>query len=87
MDGSAARAWTLNRAIQAMVWDNAVVLSTVDEIEGLTTGLARKICQKRMTLHAGPKQGKNSLARSFQSADWQSLAIKKGRSADLPLMS
>lgn len=32
--------------------DDAVVLSTVDEIEGLTTGLARKIWQKLMIIHA-----------------------------------
>jgi hypothetical protein len=36
--------------------DDAVVLSTVDEIEGLTTGLARKIWQKLMIIHAGPKE-------------------------------
>ena len=35
--------------------DDAVVLSTVDEIEGLTTGLSRKIWQKLMIIHAGPK--------------------------------
>ncbi|MGV3661395.1 MAG: hypothetical protein ACO1TE_14500 [Prosthecobacter sp.] len=32
--------------------DDAVVLSTVDEIEGLTTGLSRKIWQKLMIIHA-----------------------------------
>jgi hypothetical protein len=36
--------------------DDAVVLSTVDEIEGLTTGLSRKIWQKLMIIHAGPKE-------------------------------
>lgn len=35
--------------------DDAVVLSTVDEIEGLTTGLSRKIWQKLMIIHASPK--------------------------------
>lgn len=35
--------------------DDAVVLSTVDEIENLTTGLSRKIWQKLMIIHAGPK--------------------------------
>jgi len=35
--------------------DDAVVLSTVDEIEGLTTGFSRKIWQKLMIIHAGPK--------------------------------
>jgi len=35
--------------------DDAVVLSTVDEIEGLTTGLSRKIWQKLMIIHSGPK--------------------------------
>lgn len=33
--------------------DDEVVLSTVDEIEGLTTGLSRKIWQKLMIIHAG----------------------------------
>lgn len=37
--------------------DDEVVLSTVDEIEGLTTGLSRKIWQKLMIIHAGPQQG------------------------------
>lgn len=35
--------------------DDAVVLSTVDEIEGLTTGLSRKIWQKLMIIHAAEK--------------------------------
>lgn len=35
--------------------DDAVVLSTVDEIEGLTTGLSRKIWQKLMIIHAAQK--------------------------------
>ncbi|WP_395739651.1 hypothetical protein [Prosthecobacter sp.] len=35
--------------------DDPVVLSTVDEIENLTTGLSRKIWQKLMIIHAGPK--------------------------------
>lgn len=35
--------------------DDAVVLSTVDEIEGLTTGLSRKIWQKLMIIHASPR--------------------------------
>jgi hypothetical protein len=34
--------------------DDAVVLSTVDEIEGLTTGFSRKIWQKLMIIHAAP---------------------------------
>ncbi len=37
--------------------DDEVVLNTVDEIEGLTTGLSRKIWQKLMIIHAslGPQ--------------------------------
>lgn len=38
--------------------DDAVVLSTVDEIEGLTTGLSRKIWQKLMIIHAADKAAK-----------------------------
>ncbi|MFO1483734.1 MAG: hypothetical protein U1F71_10290 [Verrucomicrobiaceae bacterium] len=38
--------------------DDAVVLSTVDEIEGLTTGFSRKIWQKLMIIHAGHADGK-----------------------------
>ncbi|MCB1277513.1 hypothetical protein [Prosthecobacter sp.] len=37
--------------------DDEVVLSTVDEIEGLTTGLARKIWQKLMIIHASHPAG------------------------------
>lgn len=35
--------------------DDAVVLSTVDEIEGLTTGLSRKIWQKLMIIHSAQR--------------------------------
>lgn len=35
--------------------DDPIVLSTVDEIEGLTTGLSRKIWQKLMIIHAQQK--------------------------------
>lgn len=44
-------------ALYAQGFDDPVVLSAVNEIENLTTGLSRKIWQKIMTLHLFDRRG------------------------------
>mgnify|MGYP007059483872 CR=1 FL=1 len=56
-------------ALYVQTFEDNVVVSAVNDIEGLTTDLARKIWQKLMVLHAGPTASLPAVRREIPSDD------------------